>query len=122
MPHQGAHATCSRPICSNAQPTSAARKTIPTVVLYDRERTFQPSVAEIMSARTSIPFVELNAADAQNLKIADGDMVQVTVGGNSVQVKAYVNGGAPAGTALLPRHLTAEAIPLAPAPGEVRKV
>jgi NADH-quinone oxidoreductase subunit G len=108
---------------------SAALKTtkgsllvIPTVVLYDRERTFQPSVAEIMAARTSIPFVELNAADAQSLKIADGDMVQVTVGGKSVQVKAYVNGSAPAGTALLPRHLTAEAIPLAPAQGEVRKV
>jgi anaerobic selenocysteine-containing dehydrogenase len=108
---------------------SAAPKTaqgsllvIPTVQLYDRERVFQPSVAEVMSARTSIPYAEINAADAQNLKIADGDMVQVTVGGNSVQVKAHVNGGAPAGTVILPRHLTAEAIPLAPAPGEVRKV
>jgi NADH-quinone oxidoreductase subunit G len=108
---------------------SAAPKTgkgsllvVPTIQLYDRERTFQPSVAEVMSSRTSIPYVEINVADASNLKIADGDMVQVTVGGNTVRVKAYVNGGAPAGTVLLPRHLTAEAVPLAPAPGEVRKV
>jgi anaerobic selenocysteine-containing dehydrogenase len=75
-----------------------------------------------MAARTAAPYVEINAADAQTLKIADGDLVQVTVGASQVQARAHVNGAAPAGTVLLPRHLSGTATPLAVAPGEVRKV
>jgi NADH-quinone oxidoreductase subunit G len=95
---------------------------VPTVRLYNRENTFLPSVEALMAARTSAPYVEINAADAQKLKIADGDLVQVSVGGSTVQARAHVNGAAPVGTVLLPRHLSDEAAPLAPAPGEVRKV
>jgi NADH-quinone oxidoreductase subunit G len=95
---------------------------VPTVRLYNLENTFRPSVQELMAARTAAPYVEINAADAQTLKIADGDLVQVTVGASQVQARAHVNGAAPAGTVLLPRHLSGTATPLAVAPGEVRKV
>ncbi|MFN8451084.1 MAG: NADH-quinone oxidoreductase subunit NuoG [Anaerolineae bacterium] len=95
---------------------------VPTVRLYNRESTFLPSVEAMMAARTSAPYVEINAADAKKLKIADGDLVEVSVGASTVQARAHVNGAAPAGTVLLPRHLADAAAPLAPAPGEVRKV
>ena len=95
---------------------------VPTVRLYNLENTFRPSVTELMAARTSAPYVEINAADAKTLKIADGDLVQVSVGASAVQARAHVNGAAPAGSVLLPRHLTGAATPLAVAPGEVRKV
>ena len=62
-----------------------------------------------MAARTSAPYVEINAADAKKLKIADGDLVQVSVGASTVQAQAHVNGAAPAGTVLLPRHLSDDA-------------
>ena len=95
---------------------------VPTVRLYNRENTFRPSVEAIMAARTSAPYVEINSADAKKLKIADGDLVQVSVGTNAVQVRAHVNGAAPEGTVLLPSHLTEEATPLALAVGKVAKV
>lgn len=95
---------------------------VPTVRLYNRESTFLPSVEAVMAARTSAPYVEINAADAKKLKIADGDLVQVSVGASTMQARAHVNGAAPAGTVLMPRHLGDEAVPFAPAPGEVRKV
>ena len=83
---------------------------------------FSGSFEAMMAARTSAPYVEINAADAKKLKIADGDLVEVSVGASTVQARAHVNGAAPAGTVLLPRHLADAAAPLAPAPGEVRKV
>ncbi len=95
---------------------------VPTVRLYNRENTFRASVEAVLSTRTAAPYVEINAADAQKLKIADGDMVQVSVGASTVEARAHVNGAAPAGTVLLPRHLSETATPLAPASGEVRKV
>jgi NADH-quinone oxidoreductase subunit G len=95
---------------------------VPTVRLYNRESTFLPSVEAVMAARTSAPYVEINAADAKKLKIADGDLVQISVGDSAVQVRAHVNGAAPEGSVLLPRHLTDEATPLALAAGKVAKV
>ncbi len=95
---------------------------VPTVRLYNRESTFLPSVEGLMAERTSAPYVEINAADAKKLKIADGDLVQISVGDSTVQVKAHVNGAAPEGSVLLPRHLGDEATPLALAAGKVAKV
>ncbi len=95
---------------------------VPTVQLYNLEATFLPSVEELMAGRTSAPYVEINAADAKQMKIADGDLVQVKVGESAVEVRAHVNGKAPAGSVLLPRHLTNNATPLALAVGKVAKV
>jgi len=94
---------------------------VPTTRLYNRERAFVSS--ELMHGRISDPFVEINSADAKKLGIANGDMVQVAVeNGPTVQVIAHVNGGAPKGSVVLPRHLTAEAVPLAISSGSVTKV
>jgi NADH-quinone oxidoreductase subunit G len=92
---------------------------VPTTRLYNRERVFQPS--ELMHARIPEPYVEINSADADRLKIKDGDFVTVKAQSVSVRVRAHVNGGAPAGTVILPRHLTDSAIPLTISVGEVTK-
>jgi hypothetical protein len=39
-----------------------------------------------------------------------------------VRVRAYVNGGAPKGAAVLPRHLMKTATPPTPTAGEISKV
>ncbi len=93
---------------------------IPTTQLYNRESVFAPSA--FMEPRIMMPYAELNSADAERLSIASGDVIEVTAGGTSVRVKAYVNGRAPAGSVLLPRHLTEQPVPLTITTGEVRKV
>ena len=107
---------------------SAAAKTpkgkllvVPTTRLYNRERAFTPS--ELMHARIPDPFVEMNSADAKKLGIGNGDMVQVTIdNGPTVRLLAHVNGGAPVGSVVLPRHLTDEVVPLSISTGSVAKV
>lgn len=94
---------------------------VPTTRLYNRERTFLPSVAELMGPRTDSAFVEVNAADAAVLHIADGELVTVTVDGSAVTARAHVNGAAPQGTVLVPRHLSETAAPLTVAVGTIRK-
>lgn len=95
---------------------------VPTTRLYNRERVFRPSVIEIMNPRVSGATVELNAADASKMKVKDGDWVRITVGETAVTARAHVNGAAPQGTVLLPRHLSEEAVPLTIGVGAVSKV
>jgi NADH-quinone oxidoreductase subunit G len=108
---------------SAAAPKAAkgALLVVPTTQLYNRERAFTSS--ELMHARIPDAFVEINSADAKNLKIVNGDMVQVTIdNGPTVRATAHVNGGAPKGSIVLPRHLTEEAVPLTISTGSVAKV
>jgi NADH-quinone oxidoreductase subunit G len=93
---------------------------IPTTRLYNRERTFRPSA--LVHPRVLMPYVEINAADAQTLGIANGDVVEVSFDNGAVRVKAHVNGGAPQGAVVLPRHLTDEAVPMMMTAGKVAKV
>ncbi len=96
---------------------------LPVTRLYNRERTFQPSVDDIMHPRVADPYVELNTHDAKKLNIHNGDTVEVAAGdGLVVQVRAQVNDSAPQGTAILPRHLTTTAVPMTLTVGEVSKV
>ena len=95
---------------------------VPTTRLYNRERVFQPSEIEVMSERVPQPYVVLNAADAEQIAVQDGDLVEVQVGGAVVRARARVDGGAPQGSVVLPRHLTETAAPLAIAAGQVSKV
>lgn len=78
-------------------------KLVPTTVLYDRGTTFSRSV--VLHPRLPMPYVELNAADAAQLGIADGEEVTVSAEGFSAQVTARVDGRAPAGVALMPQSL-----------------
>lgn len=95
---------------------------VPTTKLYNHERTFEPSIHEMMGRRVAESYVQLNAADAQKLNIQDGDLVQVTVGSAAVRARARVNGAAPEGTALLPRHLADTASPLTIGVGQISKI
>jgi NADH-quinone oxidoreductase subunit G len=94
---------------------------VPTTQLYNRERAFTSS--ELMHVRIPAPYVEINSADAKNLNIGNGDMVQVTIdNGPTIRVMAHVNGGAPKGSIVLPRHLTEEVVPMTISTGSVAKV
>jgi NADH-quinone oxidoreductase subunit G len=96
---------------------------VPTVRLYNRQWMFRPSAATILSQRTPDAYVELSSATAARLGISDGDLVEVSVeNAPVVRVKAVVNGGAPDGVLLLPRHLTETPTPLTIARGAVTKV
>jgi anaerobic selenocysteine-containing dehydrogenase len=111
---------------AKAAETPAAKRgsvlVVPTTRLYNHERTFEPSVEALMRPRVAAPYVEINAADAKKMKVNDGDVVQVKVGDVEVQVRAHVNGAAPEGVVLLPRHLAGGATPLTIESGQVSKV
>ncbi|MDX1994245.1 MAG: NADH-quinone oxidoreductase subunit NuoG [bacterium] len=94
---------------------------VPAVRLYNRENIFEPSA--LMHPRILLPYVEINSADAARMGITNGDVVEVAVQDHTrVRVRAHVNGGAPEGAAVLPRHLTKEATPLTPMAGTISKV
>ncbi|MFW5692157.1 MAG: NADH-quinone oxidoreductase subunit NuoG [Chloroflexota bacterium] len=94
---------------------------VPTVRLYNRESVFRPSV--LVHPRVMMPFVEINSADAARMDINNGDVVEVKLPDVSpVRVRAHVNGGAPEGAVVLPRHLAETATPMTPAVGEISKV
>jgi NADH-quinone oxidoreductase subunit G len=94
---------------------------VPTTRLYNQERVFRPSA--LMRPRVTLPVVELNEKDAKKLKIKNGDVVEISAEHDvKVRVRAHVNGAAPEGTALLPRHLAGTATPLTISVGEVNKV
>lgn len=93
---------------------------IPVTRLYNRETQFQPSA--VMYPRIMTPFAEISEADAHKLGIVNGDIVQVSAGNSSVHVRAHVDGGAPEGSVVLPRHLTEEAAPMVLTVGQVSKV
>lgn len=94
---------------------------VPATRLYNRERVFLPST--LVHPRVLAPYIEINSADADRLNIEGGDVVEVRMPDMApVRVKAYVNGGAPEGSAVLPRHLTNDATPMAPTVGEIVRV
>lgn len=55
----------------------------------------------VIAPRVQPPTLALHAADAAELSLADGELVEVTVGETAVQATTHVNGSAPAGLALL---------------------
>jgi NADH-quinone oxidoreductase subunit G len=94
---------------------------VPTVRLYNRERTFRPS--ELVHVRVPDAYVGLNSEEADRLKVGTGDTVEIEVdGGPAVQVQVMVDDGIAAGSAVLPRHLTTTAMPLALASASLSKV
>ncbi|MBW7877855.1 MAG: NADH-quinone oxidoreductase subunit NuoG [Anaerolineae bacterium] len=93
---------------------------IPSTRLYNREAQFKLST--VVHPRVMVPFAEINSADAAKLGITSGDVVQISANGGSVRVRANVNGGAPEGSVVLPRHLTDEPVPMAITVGQVSKV
>ena len=95
---------------------------VPTTLLYNRQRNFLPST--LVHPRVLAPYAEINEADAKKLGIEKGDVVEVKTADENVavRVKAHVNGGAPKGTVVLPRHLTDSATPIEITVGTISKV
>jgi NADH-quinone oxidoreductase subunit G len=93
---------------------------IPSTRLYNRESVFKTSA--LMHPRIMTPFAEINATDAEKMGVSNGDVVEISADGVSVRVRAHVNGGAPKGSIVLPRHLTDTAVPVAITTGQVQKV
>jgi NADH-quinone oxidoreductase subunit G len=94
---------------------------VPVQVLYDHEVEFEASTP-LMHAHIDAPFVLLNTNDANALGIAQGDTVAVNFGAGTVEVTARTDAAAPAGAALLPRHLAAQPTPAVPVAGALAKV
>lgn len=111
------------PVVSAPQAADGDLLVVPVTRLYNRERVFQPTGEELMDARIGEPFALVSSADALSLGIVDGDMIEIVVGdGAPLVARARVNGGAPEGSIVLPRHLTEGVAPLTPAAGMVRKL
>lgn len=92
-----------------ARPKRSRLAVVPVRRLYDREPLFVPSA--VMHQRVPLPYIELNAGDAESLGIADGDAVILTADGVQMAAEARVNSRAPAGTVLVPQRLGATPIP-----------
>ncbi|MCC6617031.1 MAG: NADH-quinone oxidoreductase subunit NuoG [Anaerolineae bacterium] len=96
---------------------------LPVTRLYNRERVLRASEADVLGPRIAQPFVEINSADAKKLGIKTGDTVDVKMGSApALRARAHVDGIAPVGTVVVPRHLSDTAAPLAPAAVEISKV
>lgn len=85
---------------------------IPMNRLYDRGYLFKYS-DELMYQRIGEPFVIINPADADN--IAGGSRVGVTIDGVQYEALVVVSEDAPKGFVLMPKRLTSQPGPFAPA-------
>ncbi len=92
---------------------------VPSTRLYNRSNMFKPS--ELVHPRVAPPHVLINPADADTLDVMDGGHVEVRYGENSVTVRARLDESIPAGSVVLPRHLTDETTPLTPTGGTLSK-
>ncbi|HID63666.1 MAG TPA: NADH-quinone oxidoreductase subunit NuoG [Anaerolineae bacterium] len=72
-------------------------------LLYDRGSPFAQS--EIMRQFIPEPFVEINPADAETLRIADQDVVTVSSARDSLELKAKVSDDIRPGCVFVPLHL-----------------
>ncbi len=102
------------------KPASGEFVVIPSTRLYNRESVFLPSV--LVHPRVMAPYAEINSADAKKMGVNSGDVIEISTGGAKLRVRAHVNGGAPQGSIVLPRHLTEEAVPVGITTGTVSKV
>ena len=93
---------------------------MPITSLYNRQRTFAPTL--LLEPRILSPFVIINTADAENMGIAQGDLVRVSAGKARVRVHARLSDEIDRGAVALPRHMTDEAIPMTLTRGIIFKV
>ena len=93
---------------------------IPTTRLYNRQSTFIPSL--VVAPRVLLPYVGISTADAENLDVVSGDVVEVAYGNESVRVRASVDDSLAAGSAVMPRHMTEAATPMEPVAVTISKV
>ena len=111
-----------RRLASFDQPAAGENEVLlmPITRLYNRQRNFRPTL--ILEPRILTPFAIVNSDDAAALGISEGDIVEVRAGEATVRVQAALSDDIAAGAVALPRHLSAEAIPLTIITGRISKV
>ncbi|MCI0520357.1 MAG: NADH-quinone oxidoreductase subunit NuoG [Chloroflexi bacterium] len=75
----------------------------PVTRLYDRGATVLPS--RLLHARIPQPYIVMNSADAENLALSAGALVQATLNGVVSVVKLALDEGVPQGVILVPRSM-----------------
>jgi NADH-quinone oxidoreductase subunit G len=108
-----------RPVDAGKAKKSSGLLAVPVRKLYDRSPEFLASA--MMHQRIPGPFAEINQADADKNKIADGDKITLDFGKQKVKVTARVNGTAPKGVVLVPLNMTEEPVPTAPTSVSLKK-
>ncbi len=93
---------------------------MPITRLYNRQRNFAPTL--LLEPRILKPFAIVNSDDAAALGIDAGDIIEIRAGDASVRVQAALSDEISAGAVALPRHLTAEAIPLTITTGSISRI
>ena len=93
---------------------------IPTTRLYNRHPLFEPSA--LVHPRVMVPYTQMNTEDADALGVKNGDVVEISVNGSSVKVRASVSDDIQKGSLVLPRYLTQEATPMYLTVGTIQKV
>jgi len=93
---------------------------MPITRLYNRQRNFAPTL--ILEPRILTPFAIVNSADAAAMGISEGDIIEIRAGEASVRVQAALSDEISAGAVALPRHLTAEAIPMTMTTASISKI
>lgn len=89
-----------------ARPTTDDRRPFTLAVaraLYDRGTLV--SKTKIVQPRVPVPYVEINAQDAEQLDIANGARVRVVFEARVIELNARVNGHVPPGVVLIPNNL-----------------
>jgi NADH-quinone oxidoreductase subunit G len=86
-----------------SKPEASGLTLVPTTVLYDRGATFVRSL--VMQPRIPHPYVDINAADAARLNVANGATVTLAAGDWQASATARVDGRAPEGVILMPASL-----------------
>ena len=92
---------------------------VPITLLYDAEPVFHKTA--LLHGRVPGPDVMMHPADARYLDIADGDVVTLSIEGNTITVVARYDEHVPEGVALLPRHMQMQGAPLAAMPGTLTR-
>jgi len=100
---RGETAALSWPRLSQLNYPESGLLAVPITRLYDRGQTVLPS--KLLKARIPHPYVTLNPADAEELKIAEGYTVQITLNGSANVVSVRLDKSVPAGIVLVPRSM-----------------
>jgi NADH-quinone oxidoreductase subunit G len=87
-------------------PPAAPRDVIAVPVRRLYQRGTLVAQSRVLAPRIALPCLDLCRADAEQLGIADGDVVTVTLPSGEFEIRACVNGRAPQGAALVPAHIT----------------
>ena len=93
---------------------------MPITRLYNRQRSFRPSL--LVEGRVTSPYALMHPDDAVAAGIIDGDSIEIAAGESKVRVRASVSSEIMAGGLAVPRHLTDSPVPLTATTGTIRRV